>query len=201
MNDQEFENLLADALGGELSAENVARFEAALAESPERRTEYDSALRAMEALQALPAADAAARGAALTNCFRTSLWHRYLWHRHLWHRRPAGENSRALAPVPQDLKQPLTMQPIRARGGSRAGRWLRYAAGLLIAFGAGYGVRAAGSAAGAPEAPAITESNGPHAVQPQQKASVQSALASAYRRNPGRSDLATCMRALFGHVD
>jgi len=53
MNREEFEQRMADALGGELSEQDRADFEAALAEDEAWRREYDEALRTLDVLGTL----------------------------------------------------------------------------------------------------------------------------------------------------
>jgi len=66
---------------------------------------------------------------------------------------------------------------------------LRYAAGLLIAFTAGYALRAGLS----PRDGAMT-----HVADAGTKRdTLQSAIAGAHLRNPGRSDLAKCLIAMY----
>jgi hypothetical protein len=68
---------------------------------------------------------------------------------------------------------------------------MRYAAGLLIAFTAGYGLHAGLTLAKATRAPTVAES--PSAAG---ETSLEGSLVRAHTRNPGRSGLAKCLIAM-----
>ena len=70
---------------------------------------------------------------------------------------------------------------------------LRYAAGLMIAFTAGYALRAALTPHGTPPSGGAVQvaDAGPR------RDTLQLAIAGAHLRNPGRSDLAKCLSAMY----
>jgi hypothetical protein len=86
----------------------------------------------------------------------------------------------------------LILTPLAGGRGFGEQSWstavLRYAASVLIAFVAGYSAHSALSREGAQPA-------APTAVS--RPDTLQVALADAHLRNPGRSDLAKCMIAVF----
>ena len=73
----------------------------------------------------------------------------------------------------------------------------RYAASVLISFTAGYGVHSARVARELtlPASPFVDTSPGTANASPRR--SLQQTLVSAHTRNPRKSDLATCMAAMF----
>ena len=75
---------------------------------------------------------------------------------------------------------------------------LRYAASILIAFLAGYVFRAAMATEGRqPELVHSSDDQKPRTVEPP-RPSVMVALAGEHARRRGRSELASCMKVLFG---
>jgi len=169
MNCEDFEMLMADALGEELSPDDRPTFEDHLSECERCRREYESARATVTTLRNLPGA----RGVSV-------------------HR----EGSRL---VIEDPSWASRGAPAAARQGSPAhrlaGNVFRYAAGLLIAFIGGYGLHAAITAADAARRGrevALIAGN----EQPDEGKSLQSVFASDYARNSGRSDLAKCLLAM-----
>lgn len=159
MNCEQFENLLADELGGELDPARRVAFEQHKAHCAACRSEHASLLGTVGRLSSLPAA--------------------------------AGMRV-------ERVGDQLILAPalLNARRGSfqvsKLIGWLRIAAGVAFAFMAGYaahGLRPSG-------APTIVtptaSSNSPTPVR-----TLQSAVALQYARNPGRSDLAKGLLAMY----
>ena len=152
---EDFQMLLADALGGELSDADRPAFEAHTAQCPRCRAEYESMSGAVRSLRALPEPQAVSV-------------------RRVGDRLILSERSpRALTWFSHRL--------------------LRYAAGLLIAFSAGYGLRAGlaphDDASGRPVALVANDGS--------KRGSLEGAIAGAHLRNPARSDLAKCLIAMY----
>ena len=161
MNCEDFENLLADALGNELAATERPRFEAHLAECDRCRREYETSLRTIAAMRALP-------GPRQVHIERQGT-------------RLILQDSAAPAP------------PRRRLGGGM----LRYAASVLIAFVSGYALHTGLMIAelGKDDSlivrpPQVTSSD-------PSSESLQNALVAAHQLDPGRSNLAKCMIAMF----
>ena len=186
MNCEDFQMLLADALGGELSDADRPAFEVHIAACPRCRAEYESMSGAVRSLQALPEP-------------------------HPVSVRRVGDRL-ILGVHPDTLGvHPDTPLHLRGRGqgegiprrtlseSSRgAATWfshglLRYAASVLIAFSAGYGLRAGltprDDASGRPVALVVSDSS--------KRNSLEGAIAGAHLRNPARSDLAKCLIAMY----
>ena len=155
MNCEDFQMLLADALGGELSDAQRPGFEAHITQCSECRHEYESMSGTVSSLQLLPE------------------------------------------------PQPVS---VRRVGGrlilSESRHWamseysyglLRYAASVLIAFTAGYALRAAL----APRDAATHEGMVQVADAESKRGTLQGAIAGAHLRNPARSDLAKCLSAMY----
>jgi len=156
MNCEDFQLLLADALGGELSDAQLAGIEAHVTECPQCRREYESMREAVRSLQSLPEPQP-------------------IRVRRVGGRLILSESSRgAMTSFSSGL--------------------LRYAAGLLLAFTAGYGLRAGLRPRGAPP-------SGSGVVQVadagSKRETLQGAIAGAHLRNPARSDLAKCLSAMY----
>jgi len=156
MNCEDFQMLLADALGGELSDSQRPDFEAHIAQCSQCRREYESMRGTVRSLLSLP--------------------------------------------------EP---QPVRVRrvGGrlilseSSPGMMtsfsyglLRYAAGLMIAFTAGYALHATLTP---PDAPPSGSGVVQVADAGSKRDTLQRAIAGAHLRNPSRSDLAKCLSAMY----
>jgi anti-sigma factor RsiW len=155
MNCEDFQMLLADALGGELSNAQRPDFEAHIAQCSQCRREYESMTGAVQSLQALP------------------------------------------QPQPISVRRVggrliLDESPRGAMGAFSYGL-LRYAAGLLIAFTAGYALRAALT----PRDAAPREGVVQVADAGSKRGTLQVAIAGAHLRNPARSDLAKCLSAMY----
>lgn len=120
MNDERFDELLADAVGGELSKGDAAEFEAALEQSPARRAEFDSLKRAAEAMEMLPGPVVVPIGAIGEK----------------------GEPAVSLAQPEFSLTPVGTTASSYARSHGRSAGIMRIAASVLIAFTAGYGTHA-----------------------------------------------------------
>jgi anti-sigma factor RsiW len=119
MNCKEFESLLADALGDELSSEDRPAFEEHLADCQRCRLEFESTREAVAAMRALPGPQ------------RVSV-------RREGNRLVIQDDDRT-GPVPRGLHRGEGLPPVA--------RWtrgvFRYAASVLIAFTAGYIAHAA----------------------------------------------------------
>ncbi len=172
MNCEEFENLLADALGDELSPEDRPVFEEHLGSCERCRLEYESSREAVAAMRALPGPQ------------RVSV---------------RREGNRLVIEDDDGVRR--SPGRVRRNGGlSRAAWWRsrvsRYAASVLIAFTAGYIAHAAlvvqetpmprGGIVQVPESKTRTG----------QQESLRGALVSAYTRNTARSDLAKALIAM-----
>ncbi len=151
----DFQMLLADALGGELSDADRPAFQTHLAQCARCRAEYESMSGAVRSLQALP--------------------------------EPRSVSVRRVGD-----RLILSESPPRTLAWFSHGL-LRYAAGLLIAFTAGYALRAELTPHDATSATGIVQvaDVGP------KRDSLQVAIAGAHLRNPGRSDLAKCLTAMY----
>jgi anti-sigma factor RsiW len=169
VNCEEFEILMADALGDELSPSDRPAFEAHLAACARCREEYESATETVVTMRSLPGP----RRVAVKR-----------------------EGNRL---VIEDARNAGLVGAGPRRSITGSWRVFRYAASVLIAFAGGYALHAGLMAAdasrravqmtaagpGDPVAPALTKSD-----------SLQSAIVSAHVRNPARTDLAKCLVAL-----
>ncbi len=161
MNCEDFEMLLAEALGDELAPGDRPRFEAHLAKCAKCRLEYETASATVATIRELPS--------------------------------PTGVTVRR-----EGARLVIQDQPQRA---SFTARWvssgvLRFAASILIAFAAGYGLHAGTSATGAArlEDRAVQVDDGE--ADRGSAGNLQRALVSTHVRNPKRSDLAKCLIAM-----
>ena len=156
MNCEDFQMLLADALGGELSDTDRPAFEAHVTQCSRCRHEYESMRGTVRSLQALPEPQPVSV-------------------RRVGGRLILSESSRG---VRVSFSYGL----------------LRYAAGLLIAFTAGYALRAG-------LIPRDAAPGGGAAIQVAdarpKRGTLQVAIAGAHLRNPSRSDLAKCLSAMY----
>lgn len=152
---EDFQLLLADALGGELSDAQRPGFEAHIAECSQCRREYESMRETVCSLLSLPEPQP------------------------IRVRRVGGRLI---------LSQ-------SSRGAMTAFSYglLRYAASVLIAFTAGYALRAALTPPDAAPRDGVVQvvSAG------SKRDTLQVAIAGAHLRNPARSDLAKCLSAMY----
>ena len=172
MNCKDIEMLMADALGDELSLSDRPVFEDHLAVCDRCREEFETARATVATMRALPGPQ------------RVSI-----------HR----EGNRL---VIEDRQAPAVL-PFAGVSRWAVKSWrsgiLRYAAGLFVAFAAGYWLHAGSTPtevdgtvdSGAPVTRRVAPGDTP-------SDSLQRALASAHARNPARSDLAKCLIALSG---
>lgn len=183
MNCEDFEMLMADALGGELASGDRPEFDRHLAECKACRTDFETSQRAIEEMRALPgtqkvtarregnrlvidAASLASVNAARSTTGGTTLG--------ASSRRKKVRPGRTLPDLPSWATTPL-----------------RYAAGLLIAFTAGYALHAGLTLADAARtSPIVINQPAPPGE------SLQGSLAKAHARKPGRSNLAKCLIAM-----
>jgi len=152
---EDFQMLLADALGGELSDADRPAFQTHLAQCARCRTEYESMSGAVRSLQALP--------------------------------EPRPVSVRRVGD-----RLILSESPPRTLAWFSHGL-LRYAAGLLIAFTAGYTLRAGLTPHDATSGAGVVRV----ADAGSKRDSLQVAIAGAHLRNPARSDLAKCLMAMY----
>jgi anti-sigma factor RsiW len=184
----DFEVMLAEALGGELSDADRPLFERHLAGCAVCRSDYESGLATVARLRGLPAADAeralvdAARMAEEAAGSPGSFAHQVAL---TPDPSPKGRGGVGPRPIPMPRK-----------------RWgfagLRYAASVVIAFSAGYAVNGLGGTKGAGEGsmqPAMFESP---AKEQLASATFGAAYAETYQRQPSRSELSRCLTAVFG---
>lgn len=183
---EDFEILMADALGNELSDADRPAFEAHLAGCEKCRREYETASRAVVTMRELPGPEritvrregnrlviedkrSAARAAGFS----------------LREGEPGAPLSRWFG-YPRGLKS----------AARRFGGVFRYAASILIAFTAGYALHAGLmlSDIGGPPAPIAQEGYDRARVAP--ASNLQQALVNAHVRKPARSDLAKCLIAM-----
>ena len=155
MNCEDFEMLLADALGGELSVGDRPAFEGHIAECSRCRAEYESMSGAVRSLKALPDPQPVTV------------------------RRQGGRLI---------LSESSPRRMMRFSHGL-----LRYAASVLIAFTAGYALRAALTPRTGVSDRAVIEL----ADAGSKRDTLQVAIAGAHLRNPARSDLAKCLSAMY----
>ena len=155
MNCEDFQMLLADTLGGELSDAQRPAFEAHIAECSQCRREYESMRETVCSLLSLPEPQPVRV-------------------RRVGGRLILSESSRG------------TMT-------SFSFGLLRYAAGLLLAFTAGYALRTALT----PRDAGLREGVVQVADAGSKRNTLQGAIAGAHLRNPARSDLAKCLSAMY----
>jgi len=156
MNCEDFQMLLADTLGDELSDAQRPGFEAHVARCSKCRLEYESMSGTVRSLRSLPEPQP-------------------IRVRRVGRRLILSESShRAMTSLSFGL--------------------LKYAAGLMVAFTAGYALRAGlAPRDAAPGGGAVIHlaDAGP------KRGTLQVAIAGAHLRNPARSDLAKCLSAMY----
>ena len=172
---EDFEQLLADALGGELAEADRLAFETHLAECDSCRREYESNTSAVHALKGMMGPQQV---------------------------RVRREGERLIIEGPEyssvvdaaggtDSTARATYGHTRYPGGAL----FRYAAGLLLAFVGGYALHAGLMlSTSGPQEPGRL---GPTPVVQADKPTFQDELVQAYRRNPEGSDLSKCMMVLL----
>jgi len=155
MNCEDFQMLLADALGGELPDAQRPDFDTHIARCSKCRREYESMCGAVRSLQSLP--------------------------------EPQPVNVRRVG------GRLILSESSRGTMTSLSFGLLRYAAGLMIAFTAGYALRAVLAPPGALPSSGVVQV----ADAGLKRDTLQLAIAGAHLRNPGRSDLAKCLSAMY----
>jgi len=161
MNCKEFEMMLADALGSELSEEDRPTFEQHLSQCENCRREYETAQQTIAMMQSLTAP------------------------KQITVQRDSDRLVIQESPAAFSFRRRSSMISL-----------LRYAASVLIAFTAGYGLHAGLmiTDAGSTTIKNIDHhSSGTHLSHKD----FQSALVGIHAQHPARSDLAKCMIAMF----
>ncbi len=200
MNCSDFETLMADALGNELSPADRPVFEAHLGECPKCREEYESSRRAVATMRELP-------GPARVTVRREG-------DRLVIEDKPpkyvSGKDSAARRGLLGTVASILVGSASRGRGLQPAARGalFRYAASVLIAFFAGYALHEVAisdtPAAGLSGKPSVQDrpppADDPNSTLPDydRRHTLRGALVSAHARRPARSDLAKCLVAMAG---
>lgn len=171
MNDERFDELLAGAIGGELSETDAAEFEAALERSPARRQEFDSLKRAADAMQMLPGPVVVPIGAT----------------------DEAGQPAISIVRPGPSGRSPTTAASAHAHPRARGTGIMRIAASVLIAFTAGYGTHAWLTIRDAVERHQRSE----HTVRVADVGaeSIRERLTREHLAKPNRSALASCLIA------
>lgn len=161
MNCEEFEMMLADALGSELSEKDRPSFERHLSQCENCRREYETAQQTITMMQSLTAP------------------------RQITVQREADRLVIQESPTTFSFRRRLPMMSL-----------LRYAASVLIAFTAGYGLHAGLMIT---DAGSTTTTNIDHhsPITHHSPEDFQSALAGVHAQQPSRSNLAKCMIAMF----
>ena len=174
---EDLEMLMADAAAGELSEADRPTFEAHLAECAKCRLELDSLQRSLEQMRLLPspskAGDIPDRRAKMIFAPPSAATGRWA--------------DRSIEKPSSHPGSPRGLRPLG--GGKTALRLFRYAASVLLAFAAGYGVHAGLMMGGS--------GSGEHRVGQIETVTLTQALVSTHRQNPSRSDLANCLAAMF----
>jgi anti-sigma factor RsiW len=165
---EDFEMLMADALGDELAEANRGEFEEHLGECARCRAEYEAGRATVRRMQAVDGPAVMAKPTV-----------------------PVGSGGLRLAAAsgggPRASRSFIQLAPL-----------LRYAAVIAVAFIAGYGVRDASiGASPGREALRVLDSQAAAGGASGDQRSFESALTSVYRRRPAGSDLGKVMSALF----
>ncbi len=170
MHCEDFEMLMADALGNELAASERPAFSAHLDKCPRCRQDYESALEAVGMMRELPGPQ------------------------HVTVRR---EGDRLVIDQRRATGFSLRGGWRELKPATRLGRGLlRYAASVLIAFAAGYMVHAGLMVTGAGRPGPIPVGQGTETGLPESDGGLQGALVDAHDRSPSSSNLAKCLMAM-----
>ncbi len=166
---EEFEMMIAESLGSELAESDRPALEAHLAECPRCREELRAAEGLLLTMRSIPG--------------------------------PTGQEVFGGRPESIGSSDPR-FQESSAWILRKSVPLLRYAAIILAAFGAGYFVRSTNVSMerdGVDHAATVDSIARKARPDPDgnEMRTFEAALSGAYRRNPGGSDLAKCMRALF----
>lgn len=168
---REYEGLMIDALGDELSEEDRARFEEHLSQCADCRAEYSSLRETVGDMRALPAGGEFIR---------------------------EGVGLEMTGGAGEDQGRRLRAARISsARTTPRLAPLLRYAAAVLFAFGAGYMV---GGGSGRSSGDSMMNGRPGLVVDAQvmpRHGTFQAAVAEIHARNPSKSGLAKCLTAMF----
>ncbi len=201
MNCNDFEALMADALGNELSPVNRPLFEAHLDECPKCRGEYETTRRAVATMRELP-------GAARVTVRREG--DRLV----IEDKSPQRVGDKDIT-TPRSRLRTVASNLLRSTFGGRGmqpatrGALFRYAASVLIAFSAGYALNevavsnqsSLGSSGkqGVPMRPPKADDPNSPLQDYNSRHTLRGALVSAYAQRPARSDLAKCLVAIAGN--
>ena len=172
---EDFEQLLADALGDELAEADRAAFEAHLAECDACRQEYKSNAAAVQALKGMA-------GPQEVRVRREG-------------ERLIIEGPDTLSVVDAAQGMTDTVRPSHGRTERHMSAFLRYAASLLIAFVGGYALHA-GLMLSTVDHPG-QDSPGTSLVAQTETPTFQTELLRAHQRNPAGSGLSKCMMVLL----
>lgn len=171
MNCNEFELLLADALGDELSGAERPAFEHHLSQCENCRREYDATMGTVRTLK------------SLTGPQRITI---------------EREDDRLV------IREATSSSPIASTSvkSFRPFRHsvMRYAASVLIAFTAGYGLHAGMMLTGSGDQSLMTDPIHKPTIVHSDNHDFQSALLNVHMKNPARSDLAKGMIAMFANT-
>ena len=172
---EDFEQLLADALGGELAEAERPAFEGHLAQCDACRREYEGNAAAVQALKGIVGPQQV---------------------------RVRREGERLIIEGPEhssvvDTARGMvkTVGPSYGRTEWRGRAFFRYAASVLLAFIGGYALHAGLMLSNS--GPSAPGGSGPVVVAQVDKPTFQDELVQAYRRSPKGSDLSKCMMVLL----
>lgn len=201
MNCNDFETLMADALGNELSPADRPIFEAHLRDCLKCRGEYESTRRAVATMRELPGP---ARVTVRREGDRLVIEDKPPKH-------VSGKANTVRRGRLRTVASSLLGPALGGRGMQPAARGalFRYAASVLIAFSVGYALNdgAVGNqspvgGSGQPTVPIRpSQADDPNSPLPDYNRhhTLRGALVSAYAQRPARSDLAKCLVAIAGH--
>ena len=179
MNCEDFDMLMADALGDELSPDDRPSFEAHLASCDRCRGEYESASDVIASLRSIPGPE---RVVVRREGDRLII------------------QDRVVHVSSTAIQEAKTLRQRSARWSPFArptvGGVMRYAASLLLAFTSGYGLHAGLIVFGSPDGGVVTTivaDGSAHAIE---SASLEGAMRKTHTRKPTRSGLAKCLIAM-----